>query len=628
MSIDDVYQFFIPYDIKKDDIAYSAAKNQINTCLISLVASFFYAQLYYFLHFEQAVIAFALTEAVMFSSLFILKYFHSLELAVHLMVLSMTAVFIWLIYHLGGIASPVTYWLILPGMVAAFVGGIRAGIVWCLINVAAGMCFYTMHIISYPLPTPPVTNLILLEFISFSGLAMLVVMLIYIYEADKFTSLNKFKDYAYKDGLTQLPNRRAYERILENAIYKANSQSSTFTVFLIDVDNFRRVNESFGESYGNILLQEIVHRIKNNIVNTELIAKVSGDQFKIIIEAMTDHKAIREIAECLLGALKIPYYINNNEINITVSVSIAIYTPRKVSEQHIDRYVELAMLKAKKLGGDNFQFYTSELATEEASRIEIERSLPNAIANNEIELYFQPLFEAKNSKKITGIEALLRWHSKTLGDVPPRVFIPIAEKIGYIVPLGDWVLFEACQKYMTWFKSGKIQESISLAINISPIQLHRKDFIDTVRQVLVETGIPPERLEFELTETAIVTSESDLIDVLERLRKMGICTLIDDFGSGSTSLSYLTTLPVTGLKIDKVFMDKMLTTVPSADIVESIINLAHKINLKVIAEGVESSGQLDYLVNLNCDIVQGFYLSRPLKADDLVRLLEKHQMMS
>jgi len=623
MAIESFNSYFIPHQIQQDEIAFTAARNHVNTCIISFIVATFYAQLYYFLGFPEAILAIVICEVLILASLFILKYSSRLDVAIQVMVFAITAALVWLIYHLGGIKSPILYWLILPGFIATFIGGARSGVIWCGITILTALFFYGLYIFSYPLDIAPITKDWLLKLVSFSGLGMLLVALVYVYEADKSSSINKLKQLAYRDGLTKLPNRPAYDQMLENAIYAANAELNSFALIFIDIDNFRRINDLFGEMYGNILLQEIVRRIKAALGNVDTIARVGGDQFKIIIDPLLNNKAVKDIVETLIARLKQPYSINNGELNITASIGMVIYTPRKMQEKYIDRYVELALLKAKETGGDTYQFYTAALATEEASRMEIERSLPNAISNNELELHFQPIFDAKSPKKIAGMEALLRWHSKTLGDVPPKIFIPIAEKIGLITDLGNWVLREACEKYMQLIKAGTLQEHIILTINISPVQLHQNAFFETLTQVINQTGIKTQQFEFELTETAIISSETDLVDVLLKLRNMGICTVIDDFGSGNTSLSYLTSLPVTGLKIDKVFLDKMLTTTVSADVVEAIINLAHKIKLKVVAEGVESSKQLDFLVSLNCDLVQGFYLSRPLPEAELKKFLSR-----
>ena len=604
MDVDNIYQFFIPSDIAKDDIEYTAAKNLVNSCVISVVVAIFFANFYYYINFSAAIVAILFCEIGLFFSLFILKYFHSVAAAGHAAVLIVTVLLTWLVYHLEGIKSPALAWMILPALLATFIIGIRAGVFWCFINIVLLMIFYAFNALDVVLPVMTVTHPFMLRLISLASLAIVVVALVYLYEADKLTRMRKLRELAFRDGLTQLSNRLAYDRILEDAIHNAKIHTTSFAVFLLDIDNFRRVNDTFGESVGNLLLIEIVHRIKNNILHTELMSRVGGDQFKIVVEQAKDLESTREIANILLSALKLPYYINKNQIHVTVSIGIVVYTPRKMQEEYIDRYVELALLNAKKIGGDNCQFYTSALASEEASRIEIERNLPSAITNSELELFFQPIYEAKDIAKMTSLEVLLRWHSKTLGDVPPRVFIPIAEKIGFITQLGGWVLSQACKTYMNWLRDGIIKNPIQLAINISPVQIYNKNFIDSVVQVLHETGMPAERLEFEFTETAIVASEYEFTEVLTKLRELGIGTMIDDFGTGNTTLSYLALLPVSGLKIDKLFLENMLKTTPSGVIIDSIINLAHKLNLNVIAEGVETSQQLDHLVNLNCDLVQ------------------------
>jgi diguanylate cyclase (GGDEF)-like protein len=625
MSIqtDKFFNFFVSHDIAKDDIAYSSARNLIGTCLIAFVASPFFAWIYYVLNYNEGAIAILLGDVGMLSSLIVLKYAKSVALANNVFVFSLTILLVWLSYHLGGLQAPTTYWLILPALIASFIAGLRWGLIWCLINLVLIIGFYILQLTEYDFPKPLISDMIFLQMIGTTGLAVVVVALIYFYEIDRRISLNKLIYLAYHDTLTQLPNRLAYEKILETAIYHAKEKSSEFAVLLIDIDDFKRVNDLFGETIGNLLLNEIVHRIKNNILHTESMARVGGDQFKLLIDIDQDVDAIKEIADILLSALKIPYSINKNEINITASIGIAIYVPLHTQDKLIDRYVDSALLYAKHHGGDNYQFYTSNLATEEALRLEIERKLPFAISANELELCFQPQFATTDPRKIASLEVLLRWHNKTLGEVSPDIFIPVAEKIGMISYLGNWVMKETCKKYMEWTRDKKFNSNISVAINISPAQLYSKDFLMMIRGIIEETGIPPEKIELELTETAIITNEENVIQVLKKLKEIGICTVIDDFGSGYTSLSYLSRLPVTGVKLDKLLLDNMLKTRNSAVIIESIIDLAHKIHLKVVAEGVETNEQLAYLAEMECDYVQGYFLSRPLSGEEVKELWGK-----
>jgi diguanylate cyclase (GGDEF)-like protein len=618
MNAEKIFSFFVSPAISKDDAAFSSAKNLLGTCFIAFVTSPFYAWIYYLLHDNEGALVILIGEIVMLSSLIALKYSKTPTIAGNIFVFSLTLLLTWLSYHLGGLQAPTTYWLVLPPLIALFVGNIKSGLVWCFINLILILGIYLLEASHYVFPTPPITDMLLLQMLDTCGLAIVAISLIIFYEKEKQKNIERLTNLAYQDPLTNIPNRLAYEKILENSIYQAKTNAASFAILLIDIDNFRRVNNLFGEAIGNLLLKEIVHRIKNNILRTESMARVGGDQFKLLIEVKSsEDEAIKEIANILLMALKIPYLINKNEIKIAASIGIAVYSPGKTTDFLIDRYADSAVQNAKKLGGDNYQFYTVAIATEEAFHLEIERNLPYAIMENELELYFQPQFFTKQSSQIACVETLLRWNSKTLGEVPPDIFIPMAEKIGMISLLGKWVLKEACKVYVEWMKHEKFNSAITLAINISPTQLYSKDFLDTVKEVLSETGIPPDKLEFELTETAIITDEHNVISILQRLKNLGICTVIDDFGAGYTALSYLSALPVTGIKLDKLLLDNMMKARNSAVVIESIVELAHRINLKVVAEGIENNEQLAYLANINCDLAQGYFLSKPLSIDEL-----------
>ncbi|EKD72870.1 MAG: hypothetical protein ACD_45C00556G0001 [uncultured bacterium] len=612
MLINEIFKIFIPDNITKDILQYTRAKNLVGACIISTIASPIFILLYYFLHAHFEAYLIILAELFILSSLLILKYFSSLFYARHLLLTALAGIIIWLTYRLGGIFSAPSYWLTLLPLVAAFIGGMRVGYFWCVVSIVAISIFYLLEYLNFSFPVSQLANPLLLQYFSISGLVLVIISLVYFYERGKRTTLKRLHYIAYHDALTNLSNRLAYDEMLENIISKTKKRTCYFSIICFNVDNFKKINNAFGQNIGDLLLKEIAHRLKRYVYYKDTLARVGGDEFKVIIERKADPVTVKQFVEFILMVLKTPYYINTDKLDIMVSVGISYYPFNHFQPAAVDRHANVALAKAKELGGNRIQYFTENLAKEDTLHMEIERNLPHALSNNELSLNFQPQFDTQNHTKITGIEALLRWNSDRYTHISSSVFIPIAEKIGIIVELGEWVLKQACLQYMKWYKEGLVNDKIYLAVNISVHQLYRENFIDFVKQVLQETDIPPSNLEFELTETAVITDKSYAIAILQKLNMLGIHTVIDDFGTGYTSLSYLTAMPVSGLKIDKSFIDDAVKENNSPIIIASLIELAHKMNLTVVAEGIESVEQLNYLKLVHCDYAQGYFLSKPL----------------
>jgi len=623
MTIERVFKFLIPADIVNDITHYSYAKNLVGACIISIIAAPLYALLYFFLNDVAGALAICLVEFFLLFSLIILKYLRSLFYANFIFITALTCLLSWLTYHLGGLYSATAYWLILPPLVAAFIGGMRIAYFWCLVSIAVASVLYALEYTHYHFPNSSLSDPLFLQYTALCGLNIVIVFLVYFYESGKELSLEKLHHLAYHDALTGLPNRIAYEEILKQAVDRAKKNHSQFSIFYIDIDQFYKINTLFGRKMGDLLLKDIVNRIKRYIRHTDMMVRVGGDEFKIIIEN-EDIQAMNELAVIIFMALKIPYHIQNDEIIITTSIGTVLYSNHGVDDGSLDRYVDTALTKAKKSGGNCLQHFTESLAEEEALQTEIEYYLADAIKNKELSLNFQPQFDVKDPKKITGIEALLRWKNDKLGEVSPSLFIPIAEKIGIILKLGEWTLKEACKQYVTWSNNHLISSHIPLAVNISVHQLYNDNFLAYMDEVINSTGIKPDHLELELTETAIITDLPRAIAMLEDLSNLGVRLVIDDFGAGYTSLSYIDKLPLSVLKIDKSFVDELLTNDSRSIIIESMIELAHKINLTVVVEGVENIEQLIYLRKINCDYVQGYYLSKPLDIAAMQDLLTKN----
>lgn len=608
--IEYLFKTFIPYTIAKDNVRASYAKNLVGACLISIIASPVYAIMYYYLNYADAIYFILPAEILMLSSLVVLKHTLSISFSSSVFVGAFTCLICVLSYNLGDIDAAVIVWLTLTPLIAAFTGGIRSGYIWCVISLIAMSLFYFLHYFHFTFPLSTITNPLLIQYVEIIGLTIVVTTLVAFYELNKLTGLKMLRNIAYVDSLTGLPNRLAYEVILAETIDRAEKNKSTFSIIHLDIDKFKEINIIYGKPIADLLLQEIVMRIKRYIQYTNIMARVGGDEFKVIVEKIQNREEMNEIANIILMCLKVPFTIQKHEITITASMGLAVFDNTNNSGQFVDQYVELALNKAKYSGGNNLQIFDETLASEEALRIELSGYLPDAIANNELSLNYQLQFDASNIKKITGIEVLLRWENNTYGEIPSDYFIPIAERIGVIPHLGDWVLKEACMQYMSWFRDGLVN-NILIAVNISARQLYHPNFVDYVENTIKETGMMPANLELELTETEIITDIKRAIEVLTALKSLGVRIVIDDFGSGYTSLSYLTMLPVSGIKMDKSFLNNMLKTSEASIIIEAIIDLAHKVRLSVVAEGVETKDELVCLQKFKCDSIQGFYLSIP-----------------
>ena len=528
-------------------------------------------------------------------------------------VTSLASLIFWLTYSLGGLYSSAAYWIILPPLIATFIGNIKLGYCWSIISLIGATVIYLLQNANCPFPIPPITNPLLLQYLGICGLNLVILSVLYFYEINIKANLIKLRFIAYHDLLTGLPNRMAYQQALEKATQTAQQQHTDFSIYCINIDNFKKINAIFGQDIANHLLHDIPKRIKRHTSYAENMSRVGGDEYKIIIENIKSADEHQEISNVILATLRIPYHIKKHEIHITASIGVATYHPDDENNIHIDRYADLALLKAKSLGGNNFQYFTEALAKESTLQIAIELNLPEAIARNELQINFQPIFHAANTNKITGYEVLMRWHSKLLGNIPPSVFIPVAEKIDIISQLDQWALKEACKTYKAWQQANLLDDEIYFSVNVSPQQLYDDLFVQSIHKTLEETGVATKNVVIELTESSIITDPLRAMMILKNLNDLGIKSVIDDFGAGQTSLSYLAMLPVSAVKIDKSFIDIMLMSKGNHDIiVKFIIELAHKLNLKVVSEGVETAAQLNYLTEIQCDYIQGFYLSKPL----------------
>ena len=428
---------------------------------------------------------------------------------------------------------------------------------------------------------------------------------------------------AFYDNLTGLPNRQAFRRQVESLLQKGSETESRVAVFCIDLDNFKRINDSLGHTIGDGVLNLIAERLsgavrrgsdtraENDIPNG--VARLGGDEFALAISGFDDESVLESIAKRIRECLVEPIPYHGLEFVITPSVGVSIYPEDGDNVEDLLKNADVAMYRAKDSGRDAVRFYSGTMSVRSMGGLAMERDLRRAIDNEGFELYYQPKLELATGRRI-GAEALLRWRNEEGEYISPSSFIPIAEESGLIVPLGEWVLREACKQAHEWQR--EYGAAPRIAVNISSQQFHQSDLQRTVMTALFEAGAKPSSLQLELTESTLIRDVNKTITVLEYLKNTGITLAIDDFGTGYSSLSYLKRLPIDALKIDRSFVMDLEASNDSATICAAIIAMANELGLTVIAEGVETNAQLDFLRRQSCDQVQGYLFSKPICAKD------------
>jgi diguanylate cyclase (GGDEF)-like protein/PAS domain S-box-containing protein len=423
---------------------------------------------------------------------------------------------------------------------------------------------------------------------------------------------------AQHDALTGLPNRSLLQDRLGQAVAFATRSGNPIWVMLIDLDRFKFVNDSMGHKAGDVLLMTVAARLRSSLRDADTVARLSGDEFVVIVSESGDQQLTPCIVERVMNAVAQPVMLGTKEFFVTCSIGVAVYPSESTSADTLIEHADIAMYRAKKLGRNNFQFYTPAMNEESLERVRIESALRNAVERGEFVLYYQPQLDMKTGK-IVGMEALIRWQHPELGMVPPGRFIGIAEETGMIVEIGAWVLRTACAQNKAWQDAG--YDKLRVAVNLSARQFGAADLIENLAAVLSDTGLEPKYLEIELTESLFMSDITPAVDLLHRIKALGVNLSIDDFGTGYSSLSYLSRFPIDVLKIDRSFVADITRDANDEAIVTSIIALAHNLKLAVIAEGVETGEQLDYLRRHGCDEMQGYYFSPPLPAHQFEQLL-------
>ncbi len=423
----------------------------------------------------------------------------------------------------------------------------------------------------------------------------------------------KLYQQSHYDNLTNLPNRQLIGIRLEQEIKHCQREDNSMAILFLDLDHFKRVNDTLGHAIGDTLLKEVALRLKKCVRETDTVARLGGDEFTIIITGSLDTRDISDIAENIIRTLEKPFTINTHEIFIGTSIGISVFPNDGLTETELFKNADTAMYRVKELGRGKHLFFEEKMNIEEMDRASLERDMRHALDRNEFTLHYQPLMDIK-SGNIIGAEALIRWFHPVRGLIPSCKFILLAEETGIIEKIGEWVLRTACQQLSQWTDNNIVLER--MAVNVSSRQFLQNDFEECVSSILEETKIPANKLELEITETLLMDDRIDSIKILDKLHKKDIHLSIDDFGTGFSSLSYLKRFPLNTLKIDRSFMQDVPNDDDARSIVKSIITLAHTLNLSVIAEGIESAEQLAILYENKCDYAQGFYFSEPLNADD------------
>ena len=425
---------------------------------------------------------------------------------------------------------------------------------------------------------------------------------------------------AHHDPLTGLANRLLLNSNLEQIIKRAQNKDKQVAVLFLDLDRFKNINDSMGHPQGDRLLEVVAKRLTSNIRDMDMISRLGGDEFVIVADNLEHVSDAAQIAESTLTSLNNPFQISGHEIFVNASIGISVFPKDGKDVETLIKNADAAMYRAKEKGRNNFQFYTEELTAVAFEKMSLETSLRHALDKNEFILHYQPQISLQTGR-LVGMEALIRWQHPERGMVSPAKFIPIAEETGLIVPIGEWVLRTACKQNQQWIENGL--PPVSVAVNLSARQFHSKGLTDLVSQTLESTGLDAQHLELELTESLMMQDADLSIKIMEEFDRMGVKLSIDDFGTGYSSLSHMKHFPIDKLKIDQSFVHDIGTNRDDKEIVVSIIMLGHSMNLNVIAEGVETKEQLDYLREHHCDEIQGYYYSRPVPADEFETFFTK-----
>jgi len=423
---------------------------------------------------------------------------------------------------------------------------------------------------------------------------------------------------ATHDGLTGLPNRGMFNQLLQSAIATSRRHDRKFAMLYLDLDRFKIINDTLGHADGDTLLVEMSRRFKETVRESDVVARLGGDEFVVLLHEVDDEKQVAAVARKLLSAAIKPLNLRGHECRVTASIGVAIFPADGEDEQTLTKNADMAMYLAKNEGKNDVRFYTKQMKGPSTERLMLEISMQRAIERQELVIHYQPKRDLRDGC-ITGVEALLRWQHPDLGLLAPNQFIPLAEETGLIIPIGKWVLREACRQNMAWQKQGL--PPMSMAVNLSPRQFTDEGLLSTIDQVLAETGMAPHLLQLEITESMVMQDIERSIAVLNAIKSRGVQLAVDDFGTGYSSMALIKRFPVDTLKIDRSFVRDLPQDSEDKAIADAIIGLGRALGLKIIAEGVETNEQETFLRDHSCDEMQGFLFSRAVEPEQIVDLL-------
>lgn len=422
------------------------------------------------------------------------------------------------------------------------------------------------------------------------------------------------------DPLTGLNNRLNFEAIIKQKTSEVNINKKSIALLFLDLDNFKPINDTLGHHMGDLLLKEVAERLKSCLRSNDFIARLGGDEFAIILDDIDNQKVVKELAQKLIYIIGQPYKLGNEQVKVGASIGIAYFPSKDTSIETLVINADIAMYHAKEIGRNNYQFFTEELSAKYNEHVDLKNSLNHALENNEFYLKYQPIYDLI-THRIQRIESLLQWKHDKLGDIPASIFIPMAEEAGLIGVIEKWVIQNVC-KQAAMLRS-KDLDGFTVSINISPKELLAKDFPNIIKKIFNDINLPASYIEFELTETSVLTYSKLSQDIIKQIHNFGVGILLDDFGTGYSSLSHLKDLPINGVKIDKIFVNDSLVDPQSKMIVKSIVDFCKNLQIDAIAEGIENKDQLDLLMQFGCKQGQGYYLSKILDAEELTLLLQK-----
>jgi diguanylate cyclase (GGDEF)-like protein len=464
--------------------------------------------------------------------------------------------------------------------------------------------------------------------LSLGALALTLILLFYdahlqrsrTHAAELQRANAQLQHLATHDALTGLPNRVLLTDRIEQAIAQADRSSRSFALLMVDLDRFKSINDSLGHEAGDALLCQVAERLRASLRKVDTLARIGGDEFVIVLNGVTGPHDVEVVLSNVLSTVGRPLELESIEVQTSPSIGVSLYPHDGTDPQTLLKHADAAMYHAKKMGRNTFQFFAPDMNAFTRERLELESALRSAVCRREFVLHYQPKVSFVNGH-IVSVEALVRWNHPTRGLVPPGDFIPLAEETGLILPIGAWVLNEACRQLHDWHAAGLTH--LRMAVNLSAQQFREKNLLDVVRKALADASLEPRFLEIELTETAVMQDAGHSAAILRSLSELGVRISVDDFGTGYSSLSYLQRFPLNKVKIDRSFVREIVRSHGDSEIVRAIVSLAHSLQLAVIAEGVETKEQLDFLNRIGCDQYQGYFCSPPVPPAELEALVTR-----